>query len=258
MRAPSFRLLLWPLLVAVLAACTPAAAPPDGANASPGPTGIAGRVTDRQGAPAAGAFVYAYRSARGGLRGPADFEAPVAADGTYFLDLVEGRYHLVARLRQGGADAGPPRAGDAWALHPRNPVEVVAGRTSRADFVLHGITQPMLLKEGSLASGDTGFTGRIIDTAGRPVDGAFALAYRDGDFRRMPDHTSAAAAEDGRFTLYLVEPGRFCLAARTRTRGQPVAGEPYGLLGEGEKGCRQVRKGEILDVGEIVLRPYRR
>ncbi|BCR06973.1 hypothetical protein DESUT3_40420 [Desulfuromonas versatilis] len=221
-------------------------------------TGIAGTVSDREGAPAVGAFVYAYRSARGGLRGPADFEASVDEDGRYFLDLVEGRYYLVARSRHGAAIVGPPRPGDAWALFAHNPVEVRPGRTSRADFVLQGISQPMLMREGTLTSGTTGFAGRVVDDSGKPATGAFAMAYRDADFRRMPDFTSPAVGEDGRFVLYVPEPGRYCLAVRTRTRGQPMAGELYGTLGEGEAGCRRVGEGELLEVGTIVVRPYRR
>lgn len=251
---PSFVLLL---LFTLLAACTPMpVVPQQGEFSAPGPTGIGGRVTDRQGVPAAGAFVYAYRSTRGGLRGPADFEAAVDADGCYLLDVVAGQYHLVARQRRGGADVGPPRPGDSWAIYAGNPVVVAEGRTSRADFVLQGVTQQMLMKEGSLSAGDTGFTGRIVDRQGRAVAGAFALAYSDTDFRRMPDFTSPAVGEDGLFTLYVPTPGRFCLAARTRTRGQPLQGELYGTLGEG--GCRQVEKGTVVDVGEIVVEPYRR
>ncbi len=246
-------------LVGLLSACASAPGPPaTEAVTLPGATGIAGRVSGHDGAPAQGAFVYAYRSPRGGLRGPADFEAPVGEDGRYFLDLVEGRYYLVARARRGGADAGPPRPGDAWALFPRNPVAVAAGLTSRADFVLQGISQPMLLREGSLTAGDTGFRGRVVDGRGKPVSGAFAMAYRDADFRRMPDFTSPAVGEDGGFLLYVPEAGTYCLAVRTRTRGQPMAGELYGVLGEGRQGCRSLRQGEILEVGAIVVAPYRR
>ncbi len=247
------RLWLSCLLLPVLLGCA-AAVPPAVTVDEPGLTGIAGTVSDAAGAPAAGAYVYAYRSARGGLRGPADFEAEVGGDGRYFLDLVEGRYHLVARSRPGGSDVGPPRAGDAWALFARNPVEVRPGRTSRADFRLQRVTQPMLMREGTLTSGETGFTGRLVDAEGEPVSGAFVLAYGSADFQRRPDYTSPAVGEDGRFTLYLPGPGRFCLAARLQTRGQPRAGEPYGVL-EGD--CPQAQEGRLLDVGSIVLRPYR-
>lgn len=246
------------LATVVLVACAPR--PPTGGGVAirDQSTGIEGTVTARSGGGVAGTYVYAYRSARGGLRGPADFEAPVGEDGRYFLDLVEGNYFLVARKRQEGGDAGPPRPGDAWALFPGNPVTVRSGRSSRADFLLQGVTQPMLLREGSLSRGETGFTGRVIDDQGRPVPGAFALAYGDSDFRRMPDYTSPAVGEDGVFLLYLPRPGNWCLAVRTRTRGQPVAGELYGTLGPGENGCRRVKAGEIVDLGDIRVLPYRR
>ena len=221
-------------------------------------TGITGTVTDRDGLPAAGAYVYAYRSARSGLRGPADFEAAVGSDGRYLLDLVEGYYHLVARQRPDGGDAGPPRAGDAWALPVKNPVAVVSGQLTSVDFVLHSVTQPMLMREGTLTGGDTGFTGVLVDAAGRPLAGAFVLAYPDSDFRRMPEATSPAVGADGRFTLYVDRPGRWCLAARTRTRGQPVAGELYGVLGEGAAGCREVATGVLVELGSLTLKPYRR
>lgn len=224
----------------------------------PGPTGIAGQVSNKEGGSAKGAVVYAYRSSKGGLRGPADFEAYVDAEGRYFLDLVEGSYYLTARQRRSGSDAGPPRPGDGWAVYARNPVTVRHGMTSRADLILQGVTQPMILKEGSLVSGDTGFSGRIVDAAGNPVAGAIALAYRTLDHRRMPDYTATATGPDGRFILYLPLGGRYCLAARSKTRGQPVDGEPYGILAAGEEGCRTVKRGELLEIGTIVLQPYRR
>lgn len=248
--------LLW------LAACVgPAGVAPSAPESSAlvvGPPGIAGTVRDSRGEPAQGAVVYAYRSARAGLRGPADFAAPVDAEGRYFLDLVEGRYHLVARRRASGEDAGPPRPGDAWAPHPQNPLEVRPGFTTRADFRLLAITQPMIMKEGTLTSGDTGFSGVVRDARGRPVGGALVLAYRDRNFQRMPDHTAPATGEDGVFTLYLPQGGTYCLVVRTRTRGQPAAGELYAVLGEGAEACREARRGEIRDLGEIIVRPYGR
>ena len=247
------------LLLALLVGCSAAPAPPEPVALPPSvESGITGLVTDRHGVPAAGAYVYAYRSPRGGLRGPADFEAPVGPDGRYLLDLVEGSYHLVARRRPDGGDAGPPRTGDAWALPARNPVTVEAGRLATADFTLHHISQPMLMREGTLTSGDTGFSGRLLDAAGNPLAGAFVLAYPDADLKRMPEGTSPAVGEDGRFTLYVGRPGQWCLAARTRTRGQPVAGELYGVLGAGQDGCRQAVAGQLIEVGDIRLSPYRR
>ena len=73
----------------------------------------------------------------------------------------------------------------------------------------------------------------------------------------MPETTSSAVGKDGRFHLYVERIGQWCLAARTRTRGQPIAGEPYGLLGTKESGCRDAVSGQVIDVGTIRLTPYR-
>lgn len=247
-------LLLW-----LLAGCALSGSPVTrGAVPGRGATGIAGKVLDAAHRPAAGALVFAYRTPKGGLRGPADFAAEVGPDGRYFLDLVEGHYWLVARLRPGGRDAGPPRPGDAWAIFPDNPVSVAPGRISRADFLLQGASRFGLGRVGSLVSGDTGFTGQVVDRAGRPVAGVMALAYPTPDFHRMPDFTSTATGGEGRFHLYLPAGGRYCLAVRGGHRGQPRPGELYGTLGAGEAACRTVAAGRMVDVGTIVVTPYQR
>lgn len=242
------------LLLLFLAACAPSVK----VETVPFQTGIHGRVTDRSGAPADGAQVYAYRHSRGGMRGPADFAASVSDDGNYFLEVVEGEYFLVARQRRQGGEAGPPRPGDAWSLYPSNPVKVEPGTRSRADFRLQGVTRPALMKEGTLAGGDTGFRGRLVDPQGRAVAGAFMLGYRNRDFQRMPDVVAPAADEEGGFVLHVPSAGKWCLAARSGYRGQPRSGELYGTVGEGEGACREVGKGEIVDLGGVILRPYRR
>ncbi len=205
-----------------------------------------------------GAYVYAYRNRNSNLRGPADFEAQTDTTGTYLLDVIEGEYFLVARLRKKGGDAGPPRPGDAWAIPAENPVKVHHNHASRVDFQLQTLMQPMIMREGTLTSGSTGFTGRVVNEAGEPATGAFVLAYRDSDFHRMPDFTSLPADSKGEFTLYLPEGGSYCLAARIKTRGQPVSGEPYGVLQTEHGACLQVENGQIRQIEAIVLKPYQR
>ena len=113
------------LICLAISACAPTTQAPV-VIGKPVTTGITGLVVDAAGAPVNEATVYAYRSARSGLRGPADFAAASDSDGRYLLDLAPGRYHLVARLRSGGNDSGPPRPGDAWALPAVNPVSLAS------------------------------------------------------------------------------------------------------------------------------------
>ncbi len=242
----------------LLPACTGSQVPASDALLEQPQTGIYGRVSRADGQPATGAWVFAYRSQLGQLRGPAEFAARVMQQGAYTLDLMPGRWFLVARNRQQGTISGPPKVGDAWAIYSANPVVLTEQQVEKIDFRLQGVAHQMLLREGSLTAGDTGFRGRLVDVQGQPLAGAIALAYRDTDFRRMPDQTSAAVGSDGLFFLYLAQPGRYCLAARQRTRGQPIQGEPYGLLGKGEKACRVVEQGMIIDVGDIRLTPFLR
>jgi len=255
-KTPIFKHLLLLLILGLVSACsTTSPIKAENVRDLPG-FGIAGQVTDSDSNPATGAYIYAYRNLRSNLRGPADFEAQVNDKSNYFLDLVEGDYYLVARLRQSGVDAGPPKPGDAWALPTKNPVSVKSGEITTVDFVLQGIAQPMLMREGTLTSGDTGFTGLLVDSKGQPIPGAFVIAYPDTDFQRMPEATSAAVGGDGRFHIYVERAGQWCLAARTRTRGQPIAGELYGKLGAKESGCRNVVAGQVIDIGPIRLTPY--
>jgi hypothetical protein len=249
---------LTPLIVIMIGSCATAPAPVENVLPAAGhQTGIVGMVTTSNGAPAEGAYVYAYRSMKSSLRGPADFEAAVDKDGRYFLDLIEGNYYLVARLRQTGADAGPPRIGDAWSLPSKNPITVITDDLTSVSFTLQGVSQPMLMREGTLTSGNTGFTGRLVNQHGEPLPGAFVIAYPEPDYQRMPQATSPAVGDDGRFNLFVKRTGQWCLAARTRTRGQPIAGELYGLLGNNSEGCRNAVSGQIIDIGTIRLSPYK-
>ena len=256
-KTPILKSILLLLILGLVSACSAPSSIETKNNINFSGFGIAGQVTDNHGNPAVGAYIYAYRNMRSNLRGPADFEAQVSNKSDYFLDLVEGDYYLVARMRQSGADAGPPKSGDAWALPTQNPVSVKSGKITTVNFVLKGIAQPMLMREGTLTSGDTGLTGLLVDAASQPIPGAFVIAYPDADFQRMPEATSAAVGEDGRFHLYVERNGQWCLAARTRTRGQPIAGELYGLLGTRESSCRNTVSGQVIDVGMIHLTPYK-
>lgn len=221
-------------------------------------TGVYGIVTGGAGDAAASVWVYAYRSQQAGFRGPADFATRVDVDGRYLFDLLPGRWFLIARSRLQGPLTGPPQAGDAWAVYQGNPLILKPREVKRIDLSLQQVALNMLLRGGGLSDGDTGFRGRLIGPGAVPVVGAVAMAYSDRDYRRMPDHSSAAVADDGRFTLYVAAPGRYCLVARQGSRGQPIQGELYGLLGEGEAGCREVVEGEVLDIGDIHLLPYLR
>jgi hypothetical protein len=150
------------------------------------------------------------------------------------------------------------RPGDAWAIHPDNPLEVTTGRFTRADFTLRQGGRPGLARGGAVATGKTGLTGRAVDPAGSPVAGLTALVYRGQDIQRMPDFAAAPTGGDGRFVVHLPTAGRYCVVLRSRTRGQPRRGELYGTLEPRTAPCREIAAGQMLDVGTVTVAPYRR
>jgi len=244
MRSPAW---FWVALCLLCSGC----APPS--NSSPLPTGIAGRVQAPVGSSIEHTVVYAYRNADSGLRGPADFAAPVDEQGEYFLDLVEGRYFLVARRRSAPRqDEGPPRPGDVWARHPHNPLEVREGRVSKADFQLprSAYREPV----AALARSDTALRGRLLDESGRPLEGLVVLAYRSEEARGKPDHLSQATGPDGRFVLYLSQGGRYCLLVRDQGRGRPGTADLYRFAEESEPFCPSLSTGRERDLGTLTLR----
>ncbi len=241
------------LAAALLAAC---AAP--GVRPSPAPPpevgqGIRGTLTHR-GRPLEGAVVSAYRREAANLLGPADFQSPPSgADGGYLLDLVEGRYWIVARKRRSGAVAGPLVPGDLEAAFAGNPAVVERGRLLALDLDLEERRELMASRNPVRGATGTGIRGRILDAAGRPAAWVFAIAFATADMRRVPDFTSSMTADDGRYVIHLPGGGSYWVGARQRIRGRPVEGEPFGLYGGTPDHSVEVPDGSYVEGVDIVL-----
>lgn len=244
--------LLLPLAL-LLAGC---AAAPRPAPAPLPAQGVHGVLTHR-GAPLAGAVVFAYRRASAGFLGPADFASAASGpDGAYAVDLVEGAYHLVARKRLSGGDAGPLVPGDLQRVYPGNPAAVAPGRLTRVDLELEEMRDLMVSRAGARGPTGTGIRGRVTDAAGRPVAWVFAFAHATPEMRRVPDFTSSMTADDGRYVIHLPRGGRWFVGARTHIREKPAAGEPYGLWEGAPDHGVEVPAGGYAEGVDVVLRPF--
>ncbi len=224
-----------------------------------GKTGLVGQVVLKDGGTQlAGAFVNIYPDTTSNLLGPSLFiSSPTDAEGRYQIEVPAGIYYVVARKRTTGEPSGPLAPGDYYSEHKRIKAEVRDGSMARVDLEVVPMKAPMFFKKNLVErKTDTGIRGRLLDAAGNPVPGSFAIAYVDANLKRLPDYASTLSDSQGRFTIYLPKGGTYYLAARVHAWDMPLHGELYGKLGGEQPTPLQVLKGRFLEDVDLVLTPF--
>lgn len=224
-----------------------------------GRTGLAGQVILKDsGKTLGGAFVNVYADTSSNLLGPSQYiSRPTDPEGHFDLDVPAGTYYVVARKRMSGEPSGPLAPGDYYSEHQRVRVEVLPGKLAQLKLEVVPMKAPMFFKQtGVERRTDTGIRGRLVDAAGKPVPGSFAIAYTDANLKRLPDFASTLSDSDGRFTLYLPDGGSYYLAARVHAWDMPRPGELYGKYGGDQARPVNVRKGEFVEGITMVLTPF--
>jgi len=234
------------IAAAILALCACQSAAPQGAAQietgkwagryidGQGRTGLEGQIVLKDsGAPVDGAFVNVYPDTISNLLGPSQFiSSPTDGQGRYRIEVPPGVYYVVARKRLSGQSTGPLSPGDFYSEHQRIMVRIEAGKLAVVDLPVVAMKAPMFFKSRVVdRETTTGIRGVLVDAAGKPVMGGFAMAYADPEMKRLPDFASTLSDEAGRFTIYLPEGGTYYLAARIHAWDMPSPGEPYGKYG---------------------------
>lgn len=253
-------------LTLALAACLPGGAVRSAGDAKwvgtyidgQGKTGISGTVVLKDsGAPLAGCYVNIYPDTISNLLGPSQFiSTPTDAAGRYQLDVPPGVYYVVARKRTSGQATGPLAPGDYYSEHQRIVTRVEAGKIVVVDLPVAVMKAPMFFKRMADDRTDTGISGVLVDAAGQPVMGGFAMAYTDQEMKRLPDYASTLSDEQGRFTIYLPEGGAYYLSARIHAWDMPSPGEPYGKYGGDAPTQVKVDSGAFVKDIRIVMTPF--
>lgn len=224
-----------------------------------GKTGIRGQVVLKEGgAPLADAYVNIYPDASSNLLGPSQFiSSPTDAMGRYAIEVPPGTYYVVARKRVSGQPSGPLSPGDFYSEHERISAVVMAGKLAVVDLAVAPMKAPMFFKKQMTPQQtSTGIRGVLLDAAGKPVPGSFAIAYTNAEMQRLPDFVSTLSDGNGNFTVYLPEGGTYYLGARIHAWDMPRPGELYGRLGGESPQPVAVVKGEFVDNVRIVLTPF--
>ena len=224
-----------------------------------GKTGIRGHVIHKEdGTPIVGGYINIYPDAISNLLGPSQFiSAPTDNNGYYQLEVPVGVYYVVARKRLSGQSTGPLSPGDYYSEHQRIVTRVESGKFVEVDLPVVVMKAPMFFKTRVVNNQtDTGISGVLIDQAGKPVMGGFAMAYADIEMKRLPDYASTLSDQQGRFTIYLPEGSSYYLAARIHAWDMPSPGEPYGKYGGDAPVLVDVATGSFVKDIQIVMVPF--
>jgi hypothetical protein len=156
------------------------------------------KTSDIEGRPMEGAKLFLYDSTN--VRRPADFISSLSnRTGHVEIALPPGKYWVVARFKADGK-YGPLMPGDKHSGEPLE-VDLTAGGIE-ADFVIADIREVGQKKRAS-ATDALRMKGRVLDSQGAPVAGAFVFANRSKEFSELPEFISAWTGVDGGYEVYL-------------------------------------------------------
>jgi hypothetical protein len=249
------RFFIFAVLFTLLTGCAGQAVVPGPALPSSG--GAEGVLTDAEGRPVSGAEVYFYTDPSKKFRGPADFMAePTGADGKYVTELPAGKYFAVARRRASGSISGNLQKGDYYTPEAYGPIDVADSGYVHVDLRLEELTGNMLFSVFSGRGGGQGIKGVIKARDGKPYARAYAFAYKDPKMAGKPDYVSEWTREDGVYVVYVLEPGKYYVGARTGFMGVPKPDEPYGRYeGSGDHSVK-VEEGALVEGIDITLKRF--
>lgn len=230
----------------------------DGALVAEAGTGVKGRVV-HDNTPVANAFVYVYSEKSTGMVGPSYGEAVrTATDGTFTLPLPAGRFYLAARKRADGARSGDVAVGDLNGAWAKNPLILKHGETfdlgDLAVKIVSAAGRKERLEQGKFIQTGTSLHGIMVDQDNKPVSGVYSFAYLDSRMVGKPIYISAPTGQDGRFELRLGEGGTYFIGARSTFGGPLEPGEWVGTYDARPNHEVRVKKGEVLELGKIVVR----
>ncbi len=182
-------------------------------------TGIKGTVVNELKQPVGDVFVYLYHSISSKLIGPADFMEKTSDNGTFFFDVPEGNYYVVARKRSHGGDAGPLKQGDRAAIYQKNPVKVLPNKTSEIEIVLPE-RKTFYFKRTPF--GNTSLTVRVTPDTDKNLK---LLIYRGESLKRAPDYI--VDFEKNKVLISLDDNEKYVLVVREELREKVSADEIY-------------------------------
>jgi uncharacterized GH25 family protein len=203
--------------------------------------------------PVEDAFVTIFLDDSDDFKGPGYSMTSTGPDGGFFFDyLPESEYYVIARKRHSGEKAGPIYEDDLYAYFPGNPLSAQNGKVF--DITLNTVSKIDDERIIRAALPDTGFSGKILDTAGNPVKGLHVFAYTDPVIgHKRPAALSLATKDDGGYVVELKEAGTYYIGARRYHGDSPEPGELFGMYDATDDHSIKVESNKFLQNIDIIV-----
>ena len=160
---------------------------------------LKGKVTDFEGRPVVDAVIFIYQNTN--TRRQPDFVSPKSdKEGRFSIALPPGRYRAVARVKK-DEEMGPVLSGGKHSGEPAE-IDMTGMGDFEKDFVVADIREVARMSARTRQE-VVRIAGRILDSAGKPVRMAYALANRSDNLYEVPDYLSGWTDETGYYALYL-------------------------------------------------------
>lgn len=170
----------------------------------------------------------------------------VDSEGRFRVSLPAGKYYIGAIKRLSAEKAGPPLDGDYFFISEDkegNPMQHVIENGKEVKL---GTLAEAVPYKRSLPEGVTGISGTILDTAGKPVEGAILFAYYTETMTGLPTFTSYKTGKDGKYIITVDKGGQYFLRVRDiYGGGPPIPGSIMGGYGEEKPTAATAKTGEI-------------
>lgn len=216
--------------------------------------GIRGRVL-MEGEPVSGAVVAVFLDAADEFHGLAYQESsPTYGDGEYYLDVLPGKYFILARSRKkAGTYQGPLVKGDLSGYYPHNPVILREGQGMFLDIPMVLVRRPR--GTGTLVPGESIIVqGKVTTITGGAAAGVRVVLYTIPEMIGRPVFLSSPTDENGFYRLEVSRSGTFYAAARSVIGRPPVTGELMGYYDGTEGHSLTLEWGDRVEGVDIVVK----
>lgn len=227
---------------------------------------ISGQIMIKGDGPLAGGRVFFFNDASGPppsrekyWRIP-DYVTDTDNSGKFSIELPEGKYYLGAIKTISGGKIGPPAEGDifyAGTDEQGKPKAYIIKQGLKTDIGVISEAAPFKRSVVKFGDGITAIEGTVLDSAGKPVEGALVFAFLSPAMVGRPLFASDRTGKDGKYILRVHEGGKYYLRVRSvYGGGPPKAGEIIGDYGEKEPVAVTIKSGEKIRGVNIKVRRF--